>query len=239
MQGPASHLDRANASCNQGGHPGWSGSRRRREPATPSSGDLSEFDTLCRLDGRLSRDDRAMAASVAAVFLLLVCLDSIGTSVALGTTALGWAAAFLAWGFAIGRSEPACIVLREAGLSLIRSRERRQDAEWHLFEEVRLTPCGGSHATLRWRLTLVNRFKPSIGSFLHTRSADRVIFYFPLDLEFDAPADTAGMIRDLLTRKVGMSPRHRPPRFPPPRLEPPASRPDYSFEGFLKSARGG
>ena len=175
----------------------------------------------------LIRSDRSVLLGVFAVVatLMTVQIDPLMAGV--------MAIAFLAFAVVMSVVQPGRRWHEEVelepssdGLTMRRASGRRMRADWSLFEEARLVHRGAARyspnspsAARRWRLTLVNAFKPAIGSFLHTRAAEQTIFHFPLEIEITASEQDADDIHSLLQGYIegaACTPRREPKPQPAP-----------------------
>ncbi|MHC4949016.1 MAG: hypothetical protein ACYTG1_12285 [Planctomycetota bacterium] len=113
------------------------------------------------------------------------------------------------------------LVLTERGVSVVPTRRDAAGARptrWHLFDEVRLErrpPLAGLEGPDRWRLTIVNAYKPTISTYLHSRGTDAAIFAPAIEFEFEAPPAEATRLRDVVRARIEAARR----RFSPLRLD--------------------
>jgi len=100
------------------------------------------------------------------------------------------------------------LVIGDAGVALLRNGRRVEPLRWHLFEEARIdlmaegAPTGPSIALPRWRLTLVNAYKPSVSTYLHRRGTDAPIFAEAIVFTFQAPAALVETLRQRMGRFI-------------------------------------
>lgn len=160
------------------------------------------------LDGTLISGNRSLVISIVCL-LLLVWLAATGFT----TLAAGLLVMFL---FLIayrlmrpvggGWHERVQLVITEADLTLIRANGRSHRADWSTFDSVRLNDfaLGLTHSpdSQQFKLTFINRYKPTISAFIHTRSAENAILLMPLEFGFEAPPQEAATLHKTLVELV-------------------------------------
>lgn len=171
---------------------------------------------IIELEGTLHRPDRRLRAVVFMAVLLVFASQlgptTIGSVVAFGVVGVMLLRIALSKGGAW--NEAIRFRIGSDGLQMIRADRSRPMAAWRYFDDARIDsrPRRRNHfSTERWRLTLVNAFRPSIGSFLHTRSAEQTVFYAPVVIEFDAAAEQMQRVFDIVQTNIrtGQSPPTR------------------------------
>jgi len=106
------------------------------------------------------------------------------------------------------------LVINDTGVALLRGGRRIEPLRWHLFDEARidLLAEGDGHDPFhrllpRWRLTLVNAYKPTISAYLHRRGTDAPIFSEAIVFTFQAPAELVETLRGRLARSIQIASR--------------------------------
>lgn len=159
------------------------------------------------LSGTLIREDRAILLFLAVLTLVLIIVaDEAGPTATLVSTGL---LAALLLPFLANRQwlhERIRIVLDDAGVELHRRGGRRQRAAWRIFESAPIAyrrPSREFAGPPLWRLTLYNRFKPAIASFLHLKDSENSIFFFPLAIEFESESELVRALEQRIATALG------------------------------------
>ncbi|MCI0676873.1 MAG: hypothetical protein L0Y42_14000 [Phycisphaerales bacterium] len=122
-----------------------------------------------------------------------------------------------------GCSEFVGLQIADSGLVLTRRNGRRQIGAWKLFERAiveRLPPSTSPMSGERYRLTIANAYKPAIGSFLHTQASEMIVFYFPIVVELDSPAEQVDRFVAQLQDRIRVAQEQAPKRFKAPAVAP-------------------
>jgi rubrerythrin len=92
------------------------------------------------------------------------------------------------------------LVISDEGVGLVRNARVTRFTRWHLFEDARLEPR--TDVPGRWRLTIVNAYKPTISTYLHSRGTDADIFANSVEFNFDAPESEARALQERLRERI-------------------------------------
>ncbi|MCH8822518.1 MAG: hypothetical protein IH984_03320 [Planctomycetes bacterium] len=105
-----------------------------------------------------------------------------------------------------GWHEHVQIVIRHDGLMVIRANGRSNFTDWNTFEAVRLEELAfttsSAYSKAQFKLTFVNKYKPTISSFIHTKTAENSLFLLPVEFAVQLPQQEATELRELLNNLV-------------------------------------
>lgn len=97
------------------------------------------------------------------------------------------------------------LLITHEGIGPCRSNTPFEVRPYHLFEQVRLEAADQlthNEEQNRWRLTIVNAYKPTISTFLHSRGTDAAIFCESIDVTFEAAEPDAIDLQALLQDRI-------------------------------------
>lgn len=200
-------------------------------------------------EAEILRPERSLLAMLVGIGLVIIALQIGVTHPFSIASYIGIGAVFLRHMYSRGQmwNEAVTFGIGAEGIALRRANGLQQLAPWRYFEEARIELRARRHEHRqvdRWRLTLVNKFKPAIGSFLHTRDAEKTVFFFPLVIELEATRDQVDQLRRIAETYIDLAqiPVHRPDKSPPVDLASlfhvqSCQQCDYPLRGLSRSGR--
>lgn len=105
-----------------------------------------------------------------------------------------------------GWHEQVQIVIKSDGLMIIRANGHSNFTEWDTFESVQLDELTFNDSDARsksqYKLTFMNMYKPTVSSFIHTKTADNSIFLLPVEFAIELAQQEAAELHEMLASWV-------------------------------------
>lgn len=105
-----------------------------------------------------------------------------------------------------GWHERVQIVIKLDGLMIIRANGYSNFTDWDTFEAVQLEELAFNDSAAsskgQYKLTFMNKYKPTVSSFIHTKTADNAIFLLPVEFAIELPQQESVELLEMLTSLV-------------------------------------
>lgn len=159
------------------------------------------------IEGKLLRSSQTVAVILLIFLLGIIAVAERVPALGIGVIGLGLALLLLHifWPHHVGWLPRARLIAVDEGV-VIRRWSGDTFAKWSHFDKVTLQPVqelgDDSSRVIFWKLTLHNAMKPVVSSFLHTKSSEQSLFYFPLTILFRADSDEAQALYQYIYQRI-------------------------------------